>query len=222
MTYEYDKDTRQAYRNVDKARAYRNLQFRDLGWGRFASWREKRIVKKALAGCALPPGARVLDVPCGTGILGGIFRDFPHPVVAADISLEMMNLARPEYGFPQFLGLVQADITRAPFAPGDFACVITLGLMHRLPAAIRQQVLAEIASLTSRYLIISYSIDSPIQRLKQEIIKKTKPSHRSAPAPAPHGDIVREVQAAGLRILQTCYPAPLLSSEIILVLEKHS
>ncbi len=219
---DYEKETRQAYRNVDKARAYKELTSRKLAWGRFASWREQVIVRSILACCQLPPQAKILDIPCGTGILADNFRRFPNPVVAADISLEMMGLARAEYKFPHFLGFVQSDITKTPFRPGDFTCIVTLGLMHRLPGEIRRTVLAAIASLRPQYVIISYSIDSSWERFKQRRLKKLKPSHGSAPAPVPYEDIVREVEASGLKILHTYRAALLLSAEIVLLMERQS
>jgi SAM-dependent methyltransferase len=218
---EYEKDTRQAYRNVQKAQAYKSLHTRELSWARFSMWRERSIVQKALAGCGLSPGAKILDIPCGTGILGDTLQQFPNPVVAADISLEMMALARAEYAFSHFLGFVQADITQTSFRPGDFACIVILGLMHRLPVQIRRKVLAEIATLKASQVIISYSVDSLGQRLKQRLIKKLKPAHQSAPVPAALQDIVREVTAAGFKLRGIHHVAPWLSAEIVLALERQ-
>jgi ubiquinone/menaquinone biosynthesis C-methylase UbiE len=218
--YEYEKDTRQAYRNVEKAQLYRSYQSQDLSWGRVTSWRRRLIVHKALASCDLSPQDKILDIPCGTGIIGDILQQFPNPVVGADISTEMMELARSEYAFSHFLGFVQADITQTSFQPGDFACIFILGLMHRLPANIRGKVLAEIATLKPQYLIISYSLDSPCQRLKQRLIKKLKPSHIPAPVPAAYPEIIQEVNTAGFKVRRTYQVVPLLSAEIILILEK--
>ena len=222
LTYEYERDTRQAYRNAHKARVYKNYQSQELNWGRVTSWRERVIVRKALDGCGLSPHAKILDIPCGTGILGCILQQFPNPVVAADISLEMMDLAREEYSFSHFLGFVQSDINQTPFRPGDFACIVTLGLMHRLPSTIREKVLTGIASLKPRHVILSYSLDSRWQRLKQRLIKKFKPSHSSAPVPAPLKDIVREVNASGFKVIRTYHNVPLLSADIILALERQA
>lgn len=178
-------------------------------------------MQRALRRCNLPPQAKILDIPCGSGIMGRIFRLFPNPVVAADISLEMMDLAREEYGFPHFLGFVQADITRTPFDPEDFACIVIMGLMHRLPAAIRRKVLAEVAALKPRYVIISYSRDNSWQRLKQRLLKRFKSGHSSAPIPACYGDIVRELEAEGFQVRRSYHTVPLLSAEIILALERR-
>lgn len=222
MTYEYEKDTRQAYRNAQKARTYKGYQSQDLTWGRVTSWREWIIVHRVLARCRLSPQAKILDIPCGTGIMGDILQQFPNSVVAADISKEMMDLAREEYAFPHFLGFVQTDITQMPFRPGDFACIITLGLMHRLPKAIRKEVLGAIASLRPQHVIITYSLDSPWQSLKQRLIRKLKPSHIPAPVPALYRDIVREVGSSGFKVMRTYHTVPLLSAEIIMALERQT
>ena len=164
MNFEYERDTRQAYRNVEKAQAYQTYHNRGLTWGLVTQWRNRLLIQSALVRCGLSPQAKILDIPCGTGITGDVLQHLPHPVVAADISLEMMSMAGGEYDFPHFLGFVQSDITKTPFRPGDFACIIILGLMHRLSADIRARVLAEVAFLRPRFAIISYSINSRWQK----------------------------------------------------------
>jgi ubiquinone/menaquinone biosynthesis C-methylase UbiE len=221
LTYEYEKDTRQAYRNVQKAQTYKDYQSQELTWGRLTCWREWVIIKRVLPRFILPPQAKILDIPCGSGIMGRIFRLFPNPVVAADISLEMMDLAREEYAFPNFLGFVQADITRTPFDPGDFVCIVIMGLMHRLPAEIRQKVLAEVAALKPRYVIISYSLDNSWQRLKQRLLKKFKPIHSSAPVPMSYGDIAKELKVFGFNVMRSYHTVPILSADIVLALERR-
>jgi len=222
LTYEYEEDTRRAYRDLQKARDYQKIHTQEDLWARFASWRERRLVEKLLAGCALAPERRILDVPCGTGILGGVLREFPNPVVAADISLEMMDLARTEYGYSRLLGFVQADITQMPFAPGGFACMVILGLMHRLPAEIRMKVLVEIASLRPRYVIITYSIYNLGQRFKQWLLKKIRPSYNPAPVPVRYEDIIKEVTSAGFKVSSAHSVFPLLSANVVLGLESRA
>ena len=55
---------------------------------------------------------------------------------------------------------MQADITKSPFPTGEFKCVIVLALMHRLPDKIRRIVLSEIVRISSKYVIISYSVEN--------------------------------------------------------------
>ena len=180
---DYEKDTRLAYRDAQKARNYQAQQTTARGWVRFTTLREQLWVKKALRQGLLTAQERVLDIPCGTGILACVLANFPCRVVAADISREMMALAPPDYQHPGFLGFVQADIVQAPFRPQSFSWVISVGLMHRLPENIRKEVLKWISYLSKKHIIISYSFDSPFQRFKHWLIKKVKPSHKPAPAP---------------------------------------
>lgn len=100
-------------------------------------WRERAIVRKVLKRIGLTKGDRVLDIPCGTGVLGETLGKFLCNVVASDISREMIDLAREDYENSNFGGFVQADVTKMSFRKGTFKCVITIGLIHRLPEDIR-------------------------------------------------------------------------------------
>lgn len=215
----YEKDTRFAY-NIQKAKSYKKQQTKGLSWMRFTTWREKSFVATVLRYCNLTKSDKILDVPCGTGVLGNIFSKFPSFVIASDISREMMGLAREEYNKANFGGFIQGDITEFPFKKGAFSCVIVLGLMHRLPERIRKQVLKEVTSLSKRFIIVSYSIDSTSQRIKQWLIKRLRHSHSFAPSPTPMQDIIKELKANGLLLKRKYKVMPLLSAEVVFLLEK--
>lgn len=217
---DYEKDTRLAYKDRQKAKAYKNLQTVDKSWGRFASWREKLCVKKALHKCSLDKDEKILDIPCGTGILASVFRGFSGLIVAGDISREMMDLAREDFQMPNFLGFIQADITQAPFKKEIFSCIITVGLMHRIPENIRKDILQEIFSLSKKFIIVSYSLDSVSQRIKHWFLKKFQPGHKPAPSPASLKNIFDELSIYPLNIREIYYPIPFLSSQVVFYLEK--
>ena len=92
MTYE--SDTKNAYRNKAKANAYKNQYIQGIKWARFTMWRQKKIVAKYLNVCNLDHSDSLLDIPCGAGYIGEILSKYPCSVVASDISIEMMELAR--------------------------------------------------------------------------------------------------------------------------------
>ncbi len=217
---DYEKDTRLAYKDRQKAKAYRTLQTTDKSWGRFASWREKACVKKALSKCSLAKDEYILDIPCGTGVLASVLRGFPGLIVAGDISREMMELAWHDFQLPNFLGFIQADITQGPFRKETFSCIITLGLMHRVPENVRKDILEEISSLSKKFIIISYSLDSVTQRIKHWLIKKIIKSHKPAPSPLLFNNIMEEISPFGLMLRGIYYPMPFFSSEIVFLLEK--
>jgi hypothetical protein len=159
-------------------------------------------------------------MPCGTGLLSGKLRRLLCPVIAADVSWEMMTLANEDYDFDKFQGFVQSDILTPPFPAGTFACVISIGLMHRLPEQIRQQALREIALLSNRYLLVSYSIDSSTQRFKQRLIKSFFTHHSSAPSPVTLEALYEEFRTIGLQVSSVFRPFPVLSADTIFLLEK--
>jgi len=131
-----------------------------------------------------------------------------------------MDLARDEYRGKNFSGFIQADITNVPFSNNTFSCIIALGLMHRVPGDIRKRILKQINSLSTKFVIVSYSIDSRSQGLKRWIIRKVRTDHQSAPAPFPLLEIVKELRFFGLKIRKRFDVAPFLSAEVIFFLEK--
>ncbi|MFL6122450.1 class I SAM-dependent methyltransferase [Actinophytocola sp.] len=83
----------------------------------------------------LPAGSAVLDVPCGGGpALRGLRRDQDVRYVAADISPVMLGRTRRR---ARRLGLsievVEADVTRLPFADSEFDVCVSFNGLHCLP-----------------------------------------------------------------------------------------
>ena len=219
---DYERDTRNAYRNKEKAKAYLEQYTKGTKWARFTMWRQRALIKRILDQCDLTASDRVLDIPCGTGLIGRILLNNPACVIGSDISIEMMDLARSESGENRFPRLVQADITATPFVRESFECVVVLALMHRLHEGLRGDVLSEVASLSSRFVIMSYSVENRSQRMKQRILKTLRPSHIPAPSSVPLPDILREVTSHGLRVLSVSHIAYLLSAKVVLLLEKKA
>lgn len=217
---DYEKETRSAYREVTRAKRYKKQYKERITWARFAMWRERLIVRTALRRCNLARMDRILDIPCGTGVLGDVLSKTSCFIVACDISREMMDVAREDYKGKTFGGFVQTDILKTPFTGGTFCCVITIGFMHRIPADIRKQSLEEISSISSRFIIISYSIDSAFQRSKSWIIKKVWPTYKAAPSPASLQKILEEFNSCGLVVREIFKVIFLLSSEVVFLLEK--
>lgn len=217
---DYEKDTKEAYKNKTKAKSYQDQYIKGMKWARFTMWRQKKLIESILNGCKFNKEDKILDIPCGAGYIGNLLSRIPASVVASDISLEMMELARNEYGGDEFHGFVQSDITKTPFRKGKFTCVIILALMHRLPKEIREKVLSEITKLSNKYIIVSYSIENPPQMLKQWLLRRIKPSHVPAPSSVPLQDIIKELTSHGLVIRSTFHVAYFLCSKIVFILEK--
>jgi ubiquinone/menaquinone biosynthesis C-methylase UbiE len=184
-------------------------------------WREVGSVRAALRHFGSDGGA-VLDVPCGTGVAAAAFNGTQRLLVAADISLEMMQIARPEYRPDRLQGMLQSDITRLPASDGAFDGAVVLGFMHRVPPEVKESALREIARVSRRFAVVSFSVDSGAQRLKQTLVHWIRPGHAAAPAPMPAADIDALCRRCGFRIVRAAAVAPPLSAERVYWLERAS
>lgn len=187
-----------------------------------ATWREQRGIDKVLRRRVWARNDRVLDIPCGTGILATVLAKFPFRVVAGDISMAMISLARGAYAEDRFSGFVQADITETPLRVRAFTCVITLGLMHRVPDKIKRVILREIASLSKDVMIISYSVDGRLQHVKRWLLQRLFRGYEPAPCASRLQDIVDDCRTQGLLVKEWFRTIPFFSAEVVLVLEKKS
>jgi len=215
----YESKTKEAYRSADKAAAY-DRQLRGLTWMRFTMWRETQAVRAALRGCGLSPGAKVLDLPCGSGVLADLFATEPYDVVGADISLEMIQIARQYYETDRTKGFVNADALHLPFYPESFDCVAAIGFFHRLPPAIRRKALASLRRVSRGWLIASFSLDGVGRRMKLALLRVLRPNFASAPAPVHLRQLKEELDLEGWRIVRRWTVAPLLSSESVFLLRR--
>lgn len=107
----------------------------DLGWG------GPEEAARALARHA-PADGPVLDVGCGTGLVGRALRAAGFArVVAADLSEGMLEVARGR-GVYEALHRVEAA-SPLPFADSTFAAVVAVGVLtqgHAAPACLRDWV----------------------------------------------------------------------------------
>ena len=86
-----------------------------LSFGVHHRWR-----RRAADLCALPPGARVLDLATGTGDLAAEFLRRGARVVGVDFSERMLRLAQRKLGAQAHW--VLSDALRLPFRDGEFDC----------------------------------------------------------------------------------------------------
>lgn len=216
----YDSDTKQAYRSKDRAAEYKRYHTRDWSWGRIATWREQQCLARVLRAYAWTPTDRILDMPSGTGILGHLLGTLPSRIVVSDISREMMMLGRGEYPQDRLMGCLQSDITAMPFASDAFACVMTLGFLHRVPPDVKRAAIREIARISSRLVIATCSVDTRAQRVKHRVLGWLRGRYLPAPCPAPLSEVIAECERQGLRLVRAFMVIPFLSAEAVLVLEK--
>lgn len=90
-------------------------------------------------------GMRILELGCGVGTTTRFLRaTFPRArITAIDLSDPYIQRARKRLGSRERLDLVQGDAGQLPYQDGHFDAVVSVFLLHELPIAERQKVLAE-------------------------------------------------------------------------------
>lgn len=216
----YEKDTLNGYLTKERVTDYKYYHTRSFSWGRLITWREQRSLRKFFDKVEWSQNDRLLDIPCGTGILGRAISRFPGLVVASDISEEMLKLAKDGYTNSQHVDFVQADIVNTYFDGQSFSCVVTLGFLHRVPAHIKSETLEELFRLTNRYAIISFSANSFLQRSKHFFLKLVKSSHIPASHPIAASEALKQCRSVGFSSARIIKVLPFFSSHTIVVLQK--
>lgn len=117
--------------------------------------REQTVVGRWLRQC--PPGAAVLDLPCGTGRFSELVAECGHRLVRADLSYQMVAHARRLGPNEHVLGDLCCDLAHPPLREGSIDVVMVWRLFHhcRTPED-RETVLRQARRLARRYVIISY------------------------------------------------------------------
>jgi SAM-dependent methyltransferase len=219
---DYERETKHAYRSAERAAEYKHFHTRAFSWARVVTSREQWLLRRILDEIDWKTGDVLLDVPCGSGIAAAVLNELDVGVVAADISKEMMEQSRGEYRSDRFRGYVQADITVMPIAPGRIRAVLSVGFLHRVPLEVKRSALAALAGLGAEVMVVTASVDSPIQRLKHRVLSAVRRRHVPAPAPLPLAALEREFRAAGLEVVRRVAVIPLVSADTIFVLRRRA
>jgi len=218
--FDYERSTLKAYTTAERAEDYKRYNTRGITIGRIVTWFQQRAIARELRRYRWTVSDTLLDIPCGTGVLGPLLGSFPFRVVASDISHAMIELGEPEYPSDRLLGCVQSDLTRPPFSDKAFDCVVCLSFMHRVPPEIKKQALASLYRLTRRIAVISCAVDTKTQRMKHGLLARIRRKHVPAPCPESLGEMALRCEEAGFHVKRKFNVLPLLSSHAILILER--
>jgi SAM-dependent methyltransferase len=207
-----DYAARWGYRTLD-ARRYERRRYG--GWLRGLNRRMlERAIGRALAG--LKPGALVLDVPCGTGILADFLTARGARVVGTDISPAMLTVAQ-EDGVA--LGHVRADLEQPPYRPGSFDAVVCNRFLMHLPASARPRVLATLAGLARGPLVATLCHPHTFTSFGRAVRRRLGASVKRSPRLTRRA-LAAEIAAAGLHLERIIPVAPILSEVWVVVLRR--
>jgi len=187
------------------ARAHRNLK----------KW------KTILEAIALTGGVRtILDLPCGAGRFTGRLAECGFDVIGADISMEMMEVARTGIGNMDGVdGYVRADAEHLPFADDSVDCVLSIRFFLHIDAETRTNILREMGRVSRRWLIIDYrhkyNYRYAMWRLRRSLRLTDAPHDRVSRA-----QLEREFGDAGLAVRAVLPVTRAFSDKWIVLCEK--
>jgi SAM-dependent methyltransferase len=131
-------------------------QYDEIRFGSGARQRLDQATRRSLSHALrfLSDGDAVLDLPAGTGRFTDLCVRRKLRYVGADISREMLGVARKKHeSIAKSFSLVQCDATALPFPDGAFECVLAFKFLSLLPEEMRSNVLGEMRRVSRRYLI---------------------------------------------------------------------
>jgi DNA gyrase subunit B len=102
---------------------------RSRNWHKSAEWiANEALLAKHAEAFELPEGARLLDVCCGSGVVGNSFTGLVSEKIGLDITPEMVELASQRLD-----KVVQGTVYDIPFEDDSFDIVCTREVLHLLP-----------------------------------------------------------------------------------------
>ena len=188
------------------------------------SWRaEQAALDDFLREISLPPGSAVVDVPVGTGRFLETYARLGFRVTGIDISTDMVATSRQRAAA---LGLQSAtfaigDATRLQLADKSVDLAVSVRFLNHLEFDTIRSVIAELARVSTRYLIVHARITLPegdssslsvvinafrrgaerLAAFAARFVKKKKVADRAATIHTTAA--IREIfESAGLRILE--------------------
>ena len=161
---------------------------------------EERIARAWLA--PLGAGARILDIPCGTGRFVPLADELNVRYVGADISLAMIQEARRAL-VDQRSRYAVADVTNLPFPDASFDCVVIWRLLHHVgDAPTRQSILREAARVSRDRVLVSFhhTLSFTAMRKAVQRVLRGRSLHGKT---ITHWTLAREARTAGLVLQET-------------------
>ncbi|GAA2405237.1 hypothetical protein GCM10010191_11310 [Actinomadura vinacea] len=124
--------------SIDYSHYRRQFGIRSRNWHDSCTWlTDEGLLAGHAALCDVPADARLLDVCCGSGVVGHAFKGRVGEMIGLDLTPEMVELASTRLD-----RVDQGTVYDLPYPDADFDLVVTREVLHLLPQP--QRPLAEI------------------------------------------------------------------------------
>jgi|SRR5882762_5676554 len=155
---------------------------------------EKKCVGALLQ--LVPKGSLVLDVPCGPGRFHELLCQHGYRVIAADISEEMLALARASSRAEQY---ILADAENLGLPPQSVDCVFCIRLFHHIGSPeTRSRLFREFARVSRGWVLVSFYHRHCLKHFRKVFLGKEVSGEHVGFA-----TLRAEAASAGLRVIRT-------------------
>lgn len=210
-------DPRSHYQNATVARSYDQERFSSVA-GRFFQNAELKTLERLLA--PLPKGASLLDVPVGTGRISQVLIDWGYVVTAADISHEMIEVARNRVAHAgASLLATRGSADALPFADGSFDGVLSMRFLPHISCDSRRLMLKEMARVSRRWVIFSNSYSSGWYKGRR-MVKRYLRHQAPTRYPVTESDLREDLRFAGLKETARFWTFRFVSEEVLVLCER--
>lgn len=207
------------YQNTKVARDYDRVRFSSLA-GRVFNRQEQRIILDSFAD--LPPETTILDLPCGTGRLARALLEAGYAVVGADISAEMLEVAKERLQEYQDRFSTQVmDAFNLTDQEQKYQATLCARVLMHFPLETQIAFMQGVARISGKRVVINHSLNSPYQRLRRRI-KKLLGHQESAAYPITNDEIKRLLAESGFVEVRRTRINRLISEAVYIVAEKIS
>jgi len=204
------------YQDDKVAQRYDAERFSSIA-GRLFQNIEQTALKRALR--SIPHGSSILDVPCGTGRVAAPVSAWGYGVSCADISLEMIQVARNRLDLNGSGRFARASAEALPFPDGSFDVVMSMRFLPHFSTAQRREIFPELARVSRRWVLFSNSYTDGWYCTRRRVKKWLR---HQAPTrfPVSERELGEELEAAKLREIARFWPLRYVSEEILVLCEK--
>jgi ubiquinone/menaquinone biosynthesis C-methylase UbiE len=158
----------------------------------FSETANARLIDRFVQLTGLEPGAKILDLGCGSGIFTHLLSERGYAVVGLDISPKLLALARRKYPGLQF---DEGDVEALPYEAGSVDGVLLSGLVHHLPdPSLCACEVARVLRHSGKFLAFDPNRANPFMYLYRD---------RSSPFYSPVGVTSNERPVRALEIAET-------------------
>ncbi len=186
------------YQQTGVAQEYDQERF--TSWhGRLAHATEANALQRVIRRYFERQGT-LLDLPCGTGRLFPVLLSQGLQITGADISEEMMGVAKEQFAREACVRFQKANAEELPFADRSFDYLTSYRLMCHLPREVEKRVLCEMIRVTKKIAVINFHLTSwsPLYLFNQTFRKQFSPS-----SPLPKQELLQRLRSLpGVEVLE--------------------